>query len=207
MTIGVDGGGLDDLLGFAALGRCRKTRDWLLWCHAWAHTDVLDRRKEIVSRLRDFEREGSLTICKTPTQDIDDLVDIIVRIRDAGVLPAQNGVGFDPWGITAIVDALAEKNITAPTLATVRQGAALSPASWGVERKLKDGTLWHAGQGLMAWCAGNARTEQRGNAVLITKQAAGKAKIDPLVATFNAAMLMSLNPEARREPQYQMLIL
>lgn len=207
VVVGIDGGGLDDLLGLAVLGRCAVTRDWLLWNRAWAHTDVLEQRKEIVPQLRDFEAQGELVICDEPTQDVIEVADIVERIRDTGKLATDGGVGMDPYGVAAIVDELAARQIL-PSLqggpvVSVPQGTRASSSIWGAERKLKDGTLWHAGQSLMTWCVGNAKVEQRGSAVMITKQAAGKAKIDPLAASFNAVHLMSRNPEARKLSPYE----
>lgn len=49
---------------------------------------------------------------------------------------------------------------------------------------------------MMAWSVSNARIEQRANSILITKQASGSAKIDPLMALLDAAQLMALNPLA-----------
>ena len=197
IVAGIDGGGLDDLFGMALLGRDKISRDWLLWSHAWAQPEVLGRRKDIAARLEDFARDGDLTLCDDVNQDIEEATELLRRIHDAGLFPEKAGIGLDPFSIGALVDRLAEAGMSGPLLQGIRQGSALSPASWGMERKLKDGTLWHAGSRLMAWCVGNAKTEQRGNAVLITKQVAGKAKIDPLVAAFNAVMLMSQNPNAR----------
>lgn len=196
VTIGMDGGGLDDLFGLAICGRCRVTRDWLIWTRAWAQTDALEQRKDIAERLRDFESDGDLVICEEPTQDIIEICDIVQRVAEAGLLPEKAGVGLDPQGISALVDELSSRGIGGEQVVGVAQGFRLSGAVWGTERKLKDGTLWHAPQRLMDWCVGNAKAEQRGNAVLITKQTAGKAKIDPLIGVFNAATLMARNPVA-----------
>lgn len=196
VTIGIDGGGLDDLLGVGVIGRCKTTRDWLSWSRAWVQSDVLNLRKDIAQKLLDFAKDGDLVLCEDATQDIREVADIVQQVYDAGKLPKDNGVGLDPFGVAALIDEIASRGIPDEMLASIRQGSALSPAVWGLERKLKDGTFWHSGAPLMTWCVGNAKAEQRGNAVLITKETAGKAKIDPLVAQFNAAMLMSRNPEA-----------
>lgn len=207
VCVGIDGGGLDDMLGLSAIGRDKSTKEWLLWAHAWVHEDVLNNRKEIAPKLLDFKDQGDLTIVEAddPTQDIREVCNYVERIYKVGLIPDKQGIGLDPYAISAIVDELAERKIEGEVLTAIRQGTALSPASWGMERKLKDGTLWHCGQPMMAWCVSNARTEQRGNAVLITKQTAGKAKIDPLIAAFNATMLMSRNPRAA--PLYQVMII
>ena len=50
----------------------------------------------------------------------------------------------------------------------------------------------------MSWVVANARVEPKCNAILVTKQASGPAKIDPLMAAFNAIALMSANPWSPR---------
>ena len=195
-VVGIDGGGLDDLLGLAVIGRCKATNHWLLWNHAWAHQDVFDRRKDTASKLDDLIAEGTLTLCKGATDDLEGVADIVERLKDELLLPEKAAIGLDPMGVTALVDELSSRGIADDQMQAVPQGFRLNGAVLGAERKLKDGTLIHSGSDLMTWCVGNAKVEQRGNAVLITKQIARKAKIDPLVASFNAVMLMSRNPEA-----------
>ena len=172
-TVGIDGGGLDDLLGLAVIGRRRSDRAWIGWARAWAQPEVFERRKEIAQTLRDFQAQGDLIVCEDPTQDLIEVSDIIERLKLAKLLPKQHGTGLDPYGVAALVDELANRGIEGDELVGIGQGTRLSPAVWGMERKLKDGTFRHGGAPMMSWCVGNAKAEQRGNAVLITKQAAG----------------------------------
>lgn len=206
-VVGVDGGGLDDLLGLAVIGRDRDTREWLHWARAWAHPPVLERRKEVAPKLRDLESAGELRICSDPTQDVREMADVVERLFQAGLLPERQGIGLDPFGVSAIVDEIVSRGVPDEVLVTVPQGVRLSPAVWGAERKLSDGTFRHGGQDLMAWAIGNAVAEQRGNAVIITKETAGKSKIDPLIATFNAVLLMSRNPQAAGASEPEVILL
>jgi phage terminase large subunit-like protein len=192
VMMGIDGGGLDDLLGLALLGREKGTRRWLLWSKAWANPSVLDRRKSEASLLRDFKAAGELVICKAFGDDIAEITQLAQQIYENGLLQA---VALDPYGVGAIVDALYEVGISAQdTIVGINQGWKLSGAIKTAERKLADRTLVHGGQALMAWAVSNARVEPRGNAIIITKQASGTAKIDPLMAAFNAIAWMAANP-------------
>lgn len=196
VVFGIDGGGLDDLLGLSAIGRCKETRKWLHWAHAWAHEIVLERRKEIAPRLRDFAREGSLTIVKRPGEDVVQLADVICRARDLGLLPEKNAIGVDAAGIGAIVEELSSpaRKFTDDHIVAISQGWRLNGAIKTVERMIAGGEFIHGATDMMAWCVGNARVVPVGNAITINKQISGTAKIDPLMATFDASSLMALNP-------------
>lgn len=199
-TVGIDGGGLDDLFGLAVMGRCKETRDYLLWNKAWAQTDVFDRRKDIVSHLNEFVEQQDLVPCQLPGEDVAGVVEICVMLRDADLLPEKGGIGLDPQEVADLLDALDQAGFDDGQMTAVQQGYKLAGSIWGFERMLKARRLWHAGQPMMTWCVGNAKVEKRGNAVLVTKQVSGSAKIDPLSASYNAFELMSRNPEAAVGP-------
>lgn len=196
VVFGIDGGGLDDLLGLSAIGRERDTRKWLHWAHAWAHRIVLKRRQEIAPTLLDFEKDGDLTIVDRPGDDVMQVADRICKVRDMGLLPEKLAIGVDGAGIGDVVDELTapDRGITMEQIIAISQGWKLNGAIKTTERKVAGGELRHGGTKLMNWCVGNARIVPVGNAISITKQASGSAKIDPLMATFDAVSLMSLNP-------------
>lgn len=194
VTIGIDGGGLDDLLALAVVGRRKGfPRQWLVWAYAWASPIVLERRKSIASSLEDFAAAGELTIVSKVGDDIEEIADLVKHIYDSGLLIE---IGLDSAGVGQIIDAILERDIPENLLKAVTQGWRLKNAIQTVERKLAEGTLLHGDNGMFAWSMSNARTELRSNSLLITKQASGWAKIDPVMAMLDAVHILTENPNA-----------
>jgi len=226
IVVGLDGGGLDDLYGMNVLGReteavevaaaaapeeiqepvngKKHIKRWLSWARAWGHKIIFERRPGIVSKLLDFETGGDLVMLDDGAMeggwpaDIAQIIDIIVQIRDAGLLIC---VAVDPAGLGELIDALAVVGITQENRETGRNYVIGAPQGFAMktaERKLANGTLQHADQPVMDWCVGNLRIEATATAIRATKQNAGDAKIDPAMALFNAVTVMATNPEAPR---------
>ena len=194
-TVGLDGGGLRDLYGLCVLGRDRETGEWLAWFKAFAHPSVIEYQKELEPRLRDFEKAGDLVFVKRVRDDIEEIARIVASVSEAGLFDRppdgeQAVIGVDRNGIDDTLDELEAVGIGMEKVRGIAQGAPLMSHITTAERRLAGGELWHSGCALMNWCVGNAKTERKGNAVLVTKEVS-KGKIDPLMALFNAVALMS----------------
>lgn len=195
-TIGVDWGGADDLASLVVLGRDRVSREWLCWSRSWARPSVFERRKAIGGLLREFEAADELSVVQTGEEQAREAADLCLRVAEARLLPKEGGIGLDSAGVALLVDALEARDLVQPQVVAVAQGWKLQTAISTLPLKLEDGRLRHGGQRIMAWAVGNAKQELRGSNYVVTKAAAGAAKIDPLMALFNAAMLMFANPAA-----------
>lgn len=201
VTVGIDGGGLDDLLGLAIEGRLKDSLRCALWNRAWIHPIAIERRKSEESKYMDFVKDGDLVIVERPRQDVEEVAALCKEIYDAGLLAK---IGLDPERTHKVVfKALIDAGIPEELIVGISQGWRLTGAMAVAERALQDGELIHAGSPMMAWAVGNAKVVPSGNAVLITKQASGTAKIDPLMASLNAVSIMATNPEAKRKSVYE----
>lgn len=195
-TIGVDWGGADDLAALAVLGRRRTDKVWLLWAQAWARPSVFEQREKIAPQLRDFEAQGDLKVVETGEEQAAQAALLCKQVFDSGLLPEASGIGLDSAGIALLFDALTALEMTDPLVQAVKQGWALQTAHQTLPLKLESKRLLHGNQPLLNWSVGNAKQELVRNNYMVTKEASGAGKIDPLMAALDAAMLMFLNPVA-----------
>lgn len=190
VEIGIDGGGLDDMLGLCVLGRDRDSAEWIAWFRAWIHPVALDRRKSESTIYRDLIADGDLILVEKVGDDVAQVVSIVVQADQSGSL---DKIGCDRAGLDELLDAL-KLEIDEERIVGISQSWPLMAAIVTCERKLAGGTLIHGGTRLMNWCVANAKTVLKGNAVYIHKETSGKAKIDPLMALFDAAYLLARAP-------------
>ena len=107
VTVGIDGGGLDDLLGLGVIGRERDTKRWLCWSHALVSTVGLSRRKINWTDYEAFKADGDLDVFRFEAA-ADDVLEFTPRadgtfaLEDdlppallAGVLPSVGDMPAD----------------------------------------------------------------------------------------------------------------
>ena len=208
ITVGIDGGGLDDLLGFAAVGRLPtvlreytdnitkqkvQIKPWWVWSRAWCHKIALERRKSIAPTLEGFAKDGDLIIVDNVGDESAQVAQLCEQIHNSGKL---DSVGLDPLGIGTLIEELTAVGIPEDKLIGVSQGFKMAGYIKTSENKIARKHLLHADQPLLAWSVGNARTVVRGSGTMISKAESGTAKIDPVIGMLNAVALMSLNPDA-----------
>lgn len=200
VVIGLDGGGNDDLFGLAVVGRERGSQHWLSWCYAWANPPVLNNRKDILPQLDSFAKNGDLTLCENVGDDLEEVSEICLKVLQTGLL---HSIAVDRYGMEPVLQTIQNKIIAnnypfpADLFKAISQGFKMTGTIKATERALASGEMWHANQLLMNWNVGNARVIQSGNGIQVTKQYAGFAKIDSLMALFDAVAVIATNPPSR----------
>ena len=154
---------------------------------------INERRKTDATLFEDFAADGDLVIIPDDSEDdIKQVAEVAEEVNATGNLLK---VGLDTLGMPEIDRALRNAGLEDEQIGGIPQGYKLNGVIKTVERKLAARRLKHSGSRLLAWCIGNCKQEPKGNAVVITKQASGFAKIDPAMAMFDAAYPMALEPE------------
>jgi len=192
VAVGIDAGGPDDWLGLAVLGRETGSGHWLCWSRAWVHERAIETYKGEGERWRDYERAGDLVVVPALGPDVVDLVALVRRVYESEKLVR---VGLDPAGGAKVLhqSLIVEGELPEDLFVGIGQGWRLQGVQKLIERRLSEGTFWHAGQTMLTYCVGNARVELRGNAAVITK-ACSKGKIDALMALFDAGEILAMAP-------------
>src|SRR6185369_5296732 len=95
VVVGIDGGGLDDLLGIAIIWREKTSKAHLAWTHALISPEGWERRKANTGFYERFQADGDLTVVEELPDDISYVTDIVEKVKASKKLA---GVGVDALG-------------------------------------------------------------------------------------------------------------
>ena len=197
LTMGFDGGGDYDLMGFAVCGR-RADGSLMLWNHAMCFRKLLEHtsNKQYAPKIEDCADESEVTIIdqmdqQTYSEELGRFCSVLVAELYLVLKPAITSknlvmVAMDNDRRQTFFESILEplgmpENLIQPC----KQGGWLNPHLVITEYYLGSGKLKHAGQSLMTWCVGNTIAKVRDTSTMLSKTASG-AKIDPVIATVMA---------------------
>lgn len=211
-VIGIDGGGMYDLLSLYVIGREHDRGVWLGWGHSWCHKGMEQSHPAVWKRLKRFASIGELSVVdycvsldgkNDKTLNLDEMSRLVSYINSTGKLIPKGGVGVDEGGMPTLADSLHSLSLPCPVshdqVERVKQGAALNPVHDGMATRVATRTFRHGGQQLMKWAVQNVVREDHGkdNYIIVKRREVTHAKIDPFIAMANAARMLYNSPDGR----------
>lgn len=201
---GLDLSSIADLTALVAIWQAGGR--WNVAAKFWAPEDgLLERCKRDKAPYDVWARQGFLTLTPGATVDYDFVAENLLQMAAEWNLQC---FGFDRWRIDVFKAALVRQEAPAAFVEKMQpfgQGfQSMSPALDAMEAELLNGRMAHAGNPILAMCAGNAKVSKdpAGNRKLDKMKSTGR--IDGLVAL---AIAMGVMPSVTKPvPKFQLFV-
>ncbi|NOD96643.1 hypothetical protein GS610_05415 [Ruegeria sp. HKCCD6228] len=195
VAVGIDLGGASDWSSLGVIG-VMPDGQWQCWQQSWFFQSAYDMYKRERTNFDRFLAHGDLKLVE-PGEDIRQILELMEFVKSAGNL---HGVGVDPYGSSALVDAAERAGFSIdgdrPEVMGVRQSVqALNDPITRLERQVLEGKLIADNGPALTWAMGNAVVLPAGASVKLEREEAA-GKIDPVAALIDAAgALVMRRPE------------
>jgi phage terminase large subunit-like protein len=97
VVVGIDGGGLDDLLGLPSSAATPRPAPGSPGPTPGPSPTCSSCGRRTRQKLQDFVAAGELTLCTTPTQDVDEIVALVGQVKASGKLPRRPASASTRW--------------------------------------------------------------------------------------------------------------
>jgi phage terminase large subunit-like protein len=189
--VGFDWGEINDLacaaflFPYAMLADGSKLQVKVLIPYFWMpEAFVQQREKEWQVPVAQWVREGFIDVCSGDMNDAAEVRHDIVEI--CGLLRQVKSLGFDPWHSRQIAATIAEE-ARIECIEIPQRPSILTPLAVSFKALIYEKKLWHLGNPVLRWMAGNVRLEREGKyGVIVPTKPDKNAKIDGIQAALSA---------------------
>ena len=187
VIVGIDGGGLDDLIGICVAGRVSNSQNWIMWHSATCTTGALSKNNT-EKIYENFIEKNEMHAFENIMGCFEYIAKIVNLINDYNVL---SYIGMDINGAAVLSNFLMENcDIIESQIIGIFQGNRLSSAIKTLEQMLAIGSLKVNRTDLMRWQIGNIKMNGR----YFFEKTEKKAKIDSAVAMAITAVILQSDP-------------